>query len=173
MTKNSQWSIRRLFLWVFVAALIASQLANFYRRHVAGITDFSINGRPDIERWLTELDPSVKSHEGAKLSPPSADSVDSFSFFVFTSQRATSKQLLEHLKSKIRGQLNDQNWSIQHAADYGNDSFVFFAYNRGTNLRIYAGLSPNNRLSDAAGQREDLGETVTTIKIFQVAYPGR
>ena len=171
MPKKPQWSIFRLFLWVFVAALIASHLANFYQRQIVGIAPFSING-PDIEQWLKEIDASVKSHEGALVSPPS-DSADSYSFYVYSSKNATSAQLLEQLKSRINEQLDDQSWSIHHAFSFANDSFVFHAYKDGTQLRICGVLAPNTNLSPGAQQCDQLGETITTIKIFQAGFLAR
>ena len=167
MPKSSQWSIGRLFLWVFVAALIASHLANFYQRQIVGFTDFSLDGS-DVIQWITELDPSAKSHGGGEGSSSSGDSVDSDLDYMFTSKNATSKQILEHLKSKIQKQLTDQNWSI-HGWGEGNDSFDFHAYNGDTYFRIYGWLVPNTEDSYAR-QLEERGESVTTIKILRVGY---
>lgn len=167
MPRNSQWSIGRLFLWVFIAALIVSHLANFYQRQIVGFTDFSLDGS-DIKQWLTELDPSIESHGGGEGSSSSGDFVDSDLNYVFTSKNTTSQQILDHLKSKIRQHLADQNWSI-HGWGEGGESFSFKAYNGDTNFRIYGWLVPSTEDSYAR-QLEKMGETVTTIKILRVGY---
>ena len=74
--KRSQWSIGRMFLWVFVAALVASHFSSFYQRQIVGFTDFSLK-RSDVERWLIELDPSTRRHGGGGGSSQQGDAVDS------------------------------------------------------------------------------------------------
>ena len=164
MGKRSQWSIGRMFLWVFVAALVASHFSSFYQRQIVGFTDFSLK-KSDVERWLIELDPSTRHHGGGGGSLQQGDAVDSEFECQYSSKNATSGQLLNHLKSKILDQLEDENWTIQRSGG-GRESFSFHASNGLTHFRIYVWLVPDVN----ASQFMERGENVTRIKVVRVGY---
>ena len=167
MPNRSQWSISRLFLWVFVAALVASHLSTFYQRQIVGFTDFSLEVS-EVKQWITELDSSAESHGGGAGSSRSGNSVDSDFNYLFTSKNATSEQILSHLKSKINKQLQNENWTIRGWGG-GSDSFNFHAYNGHTSFRIYGWIVPNIENSYAS-QLEEQGKNATRIKILRVGY---
>ena len=167
MHKRSQWSIGRMLLWFFVAALVASHFASFYQRQIVGFTDFTLD-RSDVEQWMSELDPSVRCHGGGGGSSQSGDSVDSEFDYLYSSKNTTSEQLLAHLKLEIREQLGDENWSI-HGTGGGDDSFSYHARSGRTHFRIYGWLVPNAKNSYASHLMER-GENLTRVKILRVGY---
>ena len=111
MSRKTQWSIGQLFLWILVASLIASHLANFYQRRIVGFTDFQLD-RSVVRKWLIELDAtSVLRSRGGGASR-SGNSVDSDHDYLISSKNATSEEIFIHLRKKISAQLREQGWSF-------------------------------------------------------------
>ena len=164
MSRDSQWSIGRLFLWVLVAALVASHFTGFFTRR---FVDFQLNGSI-MEEWVSELDPSATIHRDDGTGSSSGDAVDSDFSYVFSSENTTPEQILEHLRLRIQDELEKQNWTIGQFA-MGEGSFSLHAHTGGTRIRIYGWLVPNRENSHAQ-RLEKSNKTVTTVRILRIGY---
>ena len=170
MTKRTQWSIKRLLLWVFIAALVLAHASNIYQRQIARMTDFSIDV-PELKSWVVELDPTATRFSGGKNSVTGIETVDCELDVVFVSKNSSSKEILAHLRSETRRRAKANGWKI-HGYGQGSDFFNFHLSKGITHFRIYGFDLPDDN-DPRIKQLKAEGNTVSSIKLLQIGYVSR
>lgn len=168
MKSSRQWSLRRMFFWVFFAALICSQLSRIYHSTLVGVNDFRISNAQLLE-WLSELDPSACTHDGGAGSGQSGKEVDSEFDYWISADAATADQAMSHLRESIIAKAETEGWRITGRGRGGDESFEFSLLKGATRFKIYCWA-----FSDGNSQYEDSfkrqGKNIFRILILQVGY---
>lgn len=85
-----------MFLWVFVAALICSQVSHLYRTTFIGLDDFTISDA-QLKSWISQADSSARAGAGSAGSSGSGDEVDSEFDYWISADTASAEQVVSHL----------------------------------------------------------------------------
>ena len=157
-----------MFLWVFVAALVFSHLANFYNSKVVGFDRFNIELR-ELKQWLGELDPSTTFSSGGGNGGGNSDGWESELDYSFSMDVANEAEALKHLRECIAIKTKKEGWKRIHTFA-GPTSFEFGLAKRSTRFRIYAWSLPvpADSQSDALKSKSKV-----RIKLLQVGYKFR
>lgn len=159
-----------MFLWVFVAALISSQVSHLYRRTFMGLDDFTISG-VELKEWISQLDSSARAHAGGAGSSRRFDEVDSDFDYWISADTVNAEQVLSHLQKCVRTKASAGGWTIV-ARGAGGDGFDFFFSKRISRFRIYCWTIPTDK-SPLEEQLARQGKNVFRIKVLQIGYTQR
>lgn len=168
MKSSRQWSLRRMFFWVFFAALICSQLSRIYNSAFVRLNDFTISEN-QIKELLAELDPSARTHDGGVGSGRSRNEVDSEFDFWISADTATAVQAISHLRESIIAKAEAEGWNITGQGQGGDESFELSLSKAATRFRIYCWVLSTGE-PFFVDRLDRQGKNVYRILILQIGY---
>lgn len=130
-----QWSVRRMFLWVFVAALICSHASRLYQTTFIGLDDFTIS-YTELREWISKLDSSAHAFDRSSGSGRSGDEVDAEFDCLFSTDTASAKQVLSHLEESVRRKASAGGWKIKENGE-SSGGFEFLLSKGVSRFRVY------------------------------------
>ena len=120
MRSPRQWSLRRMFFWVFFAALICSQLSRIYHSAFVRLDDFTISDS-ELNEWISELDSSARDYSGSAGRGRSGDEVESEFDYWISADTATAGSALSHLRNSVIGKAATEGWRITGSGQGGDE----------------------------------------------------
>lgn len=159
-----------MFLWIFVAALVMSHVANFFHSKAEPFIDFSIDGT-EIEQWIRKLDSSASFPSIMSSGTSNGEGADADMVYSIRMDTATDVEALTYLQECILYKANLDQWQCLESGS-GNDSFHFLLSKGSSKFRIYAWSLPTS----TEGQLDYLksqGKNVMQLKMLQVGYKYR
>lgn len=167
MNGTKQWSIRRMFLWIFVSALVMSHVANFFKSKTEAFADFSIDDT-ELKQWLKELDSTVSFPSAGSTGSSNSEGADSETDYSISMESSTAVEALKHLQECIMSRANLYQWQCLESG-LGGDSFHLLFSKGATKFRIYVWSLPTH--SDGhLDYLETTGKNVMRLKMLQVGY---
>ena len=175
MKSPRQWSIRRMFLWVFAAALICSQVSHLYHTSLVELDDFTITGA-ELNEWISQLDPSARADARGGHSGQSVDEVHSEFDYWISADTASAEQVLSHLKECVSTRASAGGWTIFNHGGGGNSesghSFEFLLSKGISRFRIYCWTLTIGKPAHAE-QLERQRKKDFRLKVLQFGYTQR
>lgn len=162
-----QWSLRRMFFWVFFAALICSQLSRIYHSMRISLNDFTISDA-QINEWLSKLDPSAHAYSGSGGGGQSGDDVDSESNYWISADAATAEMALPHLRDSVVAKAETEGWEITGSGQSG-EGFRFSLSKGASRFRTYFWVLSTGKSSFEEHLEED-GKNVFRVIVVQIGY---
>ena len=161
---NTRWSLRQLFLWIFIIALVIPYLLAMVPKPVDPLTELSISS--EIESWLREVDSTVQLVKSIGGSSSGIDSVESDQNYLFVMDNASSDEMFDHLTKQIREKIKKDKWLINESVNSGGESRSFICSKGPSHFRLYVYRLP---LSGGDSNIYKNRKTIQ-IKLIKIGY---
>jgi len=170
MPSSHQWSIGRIFLWLFIAALIFSHVANFLQNRKHDPSDpagLVIHGKT-IHELITKLDESATMHTSGENSFNGDDAQDLIIDYSFSTKNASAEEILNQIREYFTQNVKSEGSSII-SSRIGSESFSC-AYSNGlARFRVFCWVLPETEPAFVEAMKKQ-GKTVMHVKLLQVGY---
>lgn len=157
-----------MFFWVLFAALVCSQLSRIYHSTLVGLNDFTIS-ETQIEEWISELDPSARTHDGGGGSGRGGSEVESEFDFWISADAATAELALSHLRNSVVAKAEADGWRITGRSLSGDESFHFSLAKGATRFRVDCWAFSVGKSSNE-GRLAREGKNVFRVMLRQFGY---
>lgn len=163
---KTQWSLRQMFWWMFVLALILPYLLALVPKRHDPFARFSVSDA-DLLAWMRELDPTVETcgRGGSWGSRP--DEANSECDYRFAIKNTTPDAVLAHLKKRVKEKIEEDLGVIGERGS-SSDSFSF-AFSKGSSrYRLYVWNVPASK-SDR-DRAEASGREALQVRVLTIGY---
>ena len=163
---KTQWTLKRLFLWIFIAALVLPYLINLVPRSINPLIGFSVN-ESDVYGWIKEADPTVRSLGGGGGGGSSNEASESEFDYLFSLSERDDEKVMSILRGKVEEKIQRGTWMVTTRTT-SNDSFAFVFSNGFSKYRVYVWNVPISKAE--AEQEANSGKNYLRIKVLTIGY---